>query len=221
MRARRVTVALGTVPLQPGCGGESGGGWWGRMGAPLVLLAALLTAVATGLLLPASALELRRPEAQVGEWWRLLTCHWVHWSVDHLLWDALPLLALAWSCRERARQVGAALLAASLAIPASVWWLQPELAAYRGLSGLASALFTLAAMSAWRVGGPRLPALALLLLFAAKVAWEAATATTLFVDSAAHGFVPVPLAHLVGAACGGLVACWSPAPRTVIILPTA
>jgi rhomboid family GlyGly-CTERM serine protease len=173
---------------------------------PLLLPLVLLGGVALAGALPAAALELREPLVALAQPWRLLTCHWVHWSSDHLAWDALPLLLLGWTLRERAGRAVAALVAASLLIPVAVWALQPQIAAYRGLSGLASALFALSAVELWRRERRGGPALLLLALFAGKVLWELATATTLFADSTAHGFVPVPLAHLVGGACGTLVA---------------
>ena len=43
---------------------------------------------------------------------------------------------------------------------------------------------------------------AVLVAFVAKVAFEFATSSTVFVDNAAGGFVPVPLAHLAGAVVG-------------------
>ena len=35
-----------------------------------------------------------------GEWWRLITCQWVHWSFDHFLWCALTLIALGASANN-------------------------------------------------------------------------------------------------------------------------
>jgi hypothetical protein len=87
---------------------------------------------------------------------------------------------------------------------------------YRGLSGLASALFALLAVSTLRTAradgslGLALAAGAALAGFAAKLVWELATASPAFVGPSA-GFVAVPLAHAVGAACGWVFAA-RPAP---------
>ncbi len=101
-------------------------------------------------------------------------------------------------------------------VPAAVWIFLPGMERYRGLSGLDSAFFALLAAEVlrekWREGR-RLWALAVLaaaLAFAGKIAWELATGTAVFVDSAAAGMVPVPLAHLVGAACGAAVGALEP-----------
>lgn len=48
----------------------------------------------------------------------------------------------------------------------------------------------------------------LLLGMVAKIAWEFLADGTIFVDSSSGQFVPVPLAHLVGAAVGLLVATY-------------
>ncbi len=53
----------------------------------------------------ATAFELDRSALAAGEWWRVLTSHWAHWSTNHLIWDATALgvlLALAW--RESAQR---------------------------------------------------------------------------------------------------------------------
>jgi hypothetical protein len=42
--------------------------------------------------------------------------------------------------------------------------------------------------------------------FVAKVVWELATGSTLFIDSSRAGFVPLPLAHTAGGLVG--VAVW-------------
>jgi len=56
--------------------------------------------------------------------------------------------------------------------------------------------------SAARRGGDRLASLAAVgavVAFLGKVGYESLTGATLFVDSAAAGFEPLPLAHLLGA----------------------
>ncbi len=183
-----------------------------RGAPPAIPVAVLLTLPALSThLSPAAAraLEYDRAAIAAGELWRLLTCHWTHWSGEHLIWDALVfalLVALAWS-HGRARLL-AALGAAALAIPLAVWTLLPAMERYRGLSGLDATLFVLLAAALLRrdlAAGGRLRAavaLALLLAFAGKVAYETLTASTLFVDAASSGFIPVPLAHTVGGACG-------------------
>ena len=98
-----------------------------------------------------------------------------------------------------------------LAISAALWVALPGMELYRGLSGVDSALFILALTFVLREGYSqrdwRNIALAIVLggAFCAKIAFEAATGMTLFVDSSGAGFTPIPLAHAVGAVVGLLV----------------
>lgn len=162
----------------------------------------------------AERLEYDRARLAAGEAWRLLTCHFTHWNLEHLRWDLGTVVALAIGCAPfGVRRLAAALGAAAVAVPLVVWFALPSMTRYRGLSGLASALFALLAVGVWRTaragGRPWLAFAAAIALagFAAKLVWELATGSPAFVGPGA-GFVAVPLAHLAGAACG-----WWFAPR--------
>lgn len=161
-------------------------------------------------LAPAAWLELDREAVARGEVWRLITGHWTHWTPDHLLWDSLAFLVLAVLCEtriSRARLV-AAVLGSALAVSAGVWFALPEIGRYRGLSGIDSALFVLLAASLRSpLGGLALAA------FLGKSAWEVWTGATLF--TAAGSFVPVPLAHLIGGACGLCIGIAGPPPTSM------
>lgn len=171
-----------------------------------------VAAVVIHLLPPAvaAALEFDRTAVAAGELWRLATAHLTHFDADHLVWDVAVLVALGWSCERRSRGVTAlTLLAAAGAISVAVWAWQPQFARYRGLSGLDCTLFALHAgallgrpETAARVSG----GLALLAL-GGKCLVELATGTTVFAEGA--GYAPVPLAHLLGGAIGGLGAVWA------------
>jgi len=222
---RRVRAGAPPAAGLPSAGGRRRPRWRlgrvaGLVPSSLLALPALVPAVWPAV---ARRLEYDRPRIGAGELWRVATCHWTHWSLDHLLWDLGMLVLLAALCWRlgRGRTVAAVASAAAL-IPLALWLLSPDLERYRGLSGLDAALFVLLAagllrrdLAAGRRRSVALPA-ALLLAFAGKVVYEAATGATLFVDSAAD-FVPVPLAHLVGGACGGVAAALGtrpPASRT-------
>jgi rhomboid family GlyGly-CTERM serine protease len=162
------------------------------------------------------ALEYRRDAIEVGELWRLLTCHWTHWSPDHLVWDLGMFTLLAALCWQwSGRRVLVAVAAAAVAIPLAVWAFLPEMSHYRGLSGIDSALYVLLALMELRAARARggragIAAVGLLLVaFGAKVAFELLTGRAVFVDSTASSFVPVPLAHLVGCLCGVVAASGS------------
>jgi rhomboid family GlyGly-CTERM serine protease len=173
---------------------------------------ALAGAVVAGALLSGDQLELRR-NAEV---WRVVTCHFTHWSYEQLAWDALAFSFLGLACARRNRDAFHATLLASLVlVPLAVLAFTPSLSAYRGLSGLASAMFALLVTLEWTAQKSERPAAAapwrwaILLCaagFAAKLVFEAATGGTVFVDSMGANVVSVPVAHLAGALTGFLCA---------------
>ncbi len=143
------------------------------------------------------------------ESWRLVTSHFVHWSGDHLFWDVLAFAVLGWLCERSGR--GSFLKCVGISavlIPLTLWFALPQMATYRGLSGLDSALFTLLAtrvicQAACEGDRSKLAVAALVAGgFAVKVGFEFCTGTTLFVESSAAGLVPVPLAHVIGGLVG-------------------
>ncbi len=81
-----------------------------------------------------------------GEYWRLLTGHLAHWNLDHAFWDGLMFLVLGLVCERRwPRRYWLCLPVSAGVISLAVWYLPPQLETYRGLSGVDTALFTLAA----------------------------------------------------------------------------
>jgi rhomboid family GlyGly-CTERM serine protease len=164
---------------------------------------------------PAELLQYDRSAIRAGEWWRLLTGHLTHWSFDHLAWDVATFAVLGFFCERRSRRrFLTCVLGSSALISAAVWLLRPDLAHYRGLSGIDSALFVLLATTLLRAAlrtRDHLTALATtagLAASAAKTTWELATGAALFVNASSAGFEPLPLAHLIGGAAGLLVALW-------------
>lgn len=178
--------------------------------------AALLVAILPPL---AETLQFDRLAISAGETWRLATCHLVHWNLEHLKWDLLMFAVLGavseWRDPLRMR-------CCVLAAAAAVSWLVavqfPDIAYYRGLSGIDTALFTLLAIDFFRdavrdrnwllataTGG-------MLYGFAAKTIFEAATGRTLFVDQETGGFVILVWDHvvagLVGTVCAGVFGLW-------------
>jgi len=148
-----------------------------------------------------------RTAIQAGEIWRLLTGHLTHYSAEHLLWDALMFVVLGVLVERRHRcSFVSTVLASATAITAVLWFAHPEVAAYRGLSGIDSALFTHAAILLYidgrRFNRPLVRRISALLLagFVAKLIYELASGSTLFVDSTA--FVSLASVHAVGGFVG-------------------
>jgi rhomboid family GlyGly-CTERM serine protease len=155
-----------------------------------------------------------------GQWWRLVGCHLAHWSFDHTLWDALTFLLVgSWCEAAGRRRMLAVTLAAAVAIPPVVLAVQPELLAYAGLSGLDVALcallLTRVTHERWRDAGAALRAtlVGVGVVMTGKLAYEFLAGGLWFVRSYASDFVPVPLAHLVGACIGVAVGMWPSADK--------
>jgi len=149
------------------------------------------------------------------ELWRLLTCHWVHLSWDHLFWSAMTFLALGSLCELMDKKKYYATVGVSaLLIPVAIWWGQPNLTIYGGLSGLDCALWALLMVilikHEIRSRSQIWVAFFSLLLvgLVAKITYETVTGLTIFVSNHHAGMVPVPLAHLVGGVVGTGIGLW-------------
>jgi rhomboid family GlyGly-CTERM serine protease len=193
-----------------------------RPAARLLPWASLLVAVlAVGLhAFPAvsSALQFDREAIAAGEFWRVASCHLTHCSLDHLAWDVGVLLVLGWLSEvDNRRRWLVCVGLSTLAIPAAIWLLMPQLQTYRGLSGIDSALFVIlgtlmlknsvdARQTCWIWATA-----AAMLGFVLKTLYELTAAQTIFVDSAAAAMIPVPLAHIVGGLAGLIAALAHPA----------
>jgi rhomboid family GlyGly-CTERM serine protease len=138
-------------------------------------------------------LEFDRQAILAGEIWRLWTCHLVHYSLQHALIDfatalaagAVVLSALGW------RRLVLCLALAAPLISGGLLLLAPDCLVYRGASGIAVMLVTLAACTLWPTAGKRARA-ALALLGAA-------------------------LAVKLMAEAGGHAAAWSDLPAEVVV----
>jgi len=156
-----------------------------------------------------ACLQYDRAAIAAGEVWRLVSGHWAHYSLDHVVWDVLAFAALGLACERASRpRFLVCVVTAAFAISCAVWLLLPGMGTYRGLSGIDSALFTLLItdlLEGQRQTGPgRSQVLAAVCLvgFLAKIAFELGTGRNVFVSGWDASIVGVPLAHLVGAICG-------------------
>lgn len=199
---------------------------WRALGAALVPALALVAPAALLCVAPALAPHLvcTRDAISDGEPWRWLTGHWVHASGDHLLWDVSAFVLLGVPCAAASRACFFACVPlAALSIPGLLFTTCPQLGSYCGLSGIDSALFGLlvAMLLARAVAGrdTLLAVIAALLAaaFVGKFVWEAASSTTLFVDTSALRATPQPLAHAAGFVVGvGVALALAGAPPAVI-----
>ncbi|HEX7116758.1 MAG TPA: rhombosortase [Steroidobacter sp.] len=172
--------------------------WW--------LLGLLIAAV----VLPAlggapwqQALRYEREAVLSGEVWRLVTGHFVHGSLQHLILNGagLALIALLFG---RDMSLGGwllVLLASMAAIDVGFVFFEPQLDWYVGLSGVLHGALAAGAIAWWHRES-KVSALVVGLVLAAKLLWEQGWGALPF-----SGDMPVIVdAHLYGALGGGLAA---------------
>ena len=174
--------------------------WW----LPLALVAVSFMLMLGG---EASRLGFRfdRSAIQSGELWRLLTGHFVHLGGPHFALNAAG-LALVWYLVGRTFDWQRWLLIAAtciLTMDAGLWFLNPRLEWYVGLSGLLHGL--LAAGLTERLRRPDTETLLLSALLVGKLLWEQLSGPIPGSEGTAGGPVVVD-AHLFGALGGGLTA---------------
>ena len=140
-----------------------------------------------------------------GQLWRLLTGNLVHWSVEHFFLDvgAFAIVGLLYE-RHLSRHYPWILLAAGLAVGCGMLVLLPEMATYRGLSGVDSGQFAAALCVECRLAGRQArrwvwvaPAA---VIFTVKIFYECLSGQMLFgTESLGNIGLPIPLAHVAGA----------------------
>jgi rhomboid family GlyGly-CTERM serine protease len=150
------------------------------------------------------ALAYERSGIGAGEYWRLLSGHFVHLGRSHLAYNLAGLALIGWlvgRAFDPLRWV--CIIAVSIAvIDIGFWFLDPSLAWYVGLSGVLHGL--LAAGLLPGVLEKEREAIVLASFIVAKLAWEQLLGPVPGSESASGGSVIVD-AHLYGA-IGGLLA---------------
>lgn len=173
----------------------------------LIAFAVLLFQLASGFV---PFLELDWRTFRLSSAYRLITCHLLHWSWNHLAWDLLLFVVLGGICEKTQRgRYLVYLCMASVIIPLVVFAKHTELTSYRGLSGIDSGLFSLIATDRI-IGSLRSKDRASFWVFSiclvglfTKIASESYYGGNLFVSD--ESFVPVPFSHLSGAILGLLI----------------
>ncbi len=175
--------------------------WWIQHSTPLVLtIASLLLA-----LIGNTATALLRYEPNLSEPWRLLTGNLVHLGWSHFFLNILGLAliwGLFWNCFETYKWVIITLIS-GLAVGLGLYFLNPELVWYVGLSGLLHGLFVAGAVGGIRRGDRR--EAILLVAIVGKLIWEQAYGAMPGTADMAGGPVIVD-AHLYGAIGGAMIA---------------
>jgi rhomboid family GlyGly-CTERM serine protease len=179
--------------------------WIALGGAAIAIVAALVPAVGV-------ALQLDRAAVADGEYWRLLTGHFAHWSSSHFAWDTLAFLACGAIVEMHSRwEFVTTVIASAFAVAVTLLVFVPNLGLYRGLSGVDSALFVtvigMLGQRAWSARSwiARAVLVVAALGFTAKMIAELITGHVLFVDTS-RGILVVPQAHVFGAVVGIAIA---------------
>ncbi|MEA2011905.1 MAG: rhombosortase [Verrucomicrobiota bacterium] len=136
--------------------------------------------------------------------WRLITGHFTHFSVNHLVWDLVVFVSLGIACSVKdMKKFVTVVILSPLIISIIIWFVRPDIQFYRGLSGIDSALFTLFALNIMKESlkqGKKdfsfFMGIIMILSITSKTIFEYISVETLFTSSA--NFIPLPLAHLAG-----------------------
>jgi len=149
-----------------------------------------------------------------GQLWRLLTGPLVHATWGHLARDLAVCLIIGAGYEPTLRPIWPALGVAALILPTAAVTLTGDWSAYFGLSGLSHAWIAAALVHEHHSTRPLLRRTryraclhAASLAFAAKLVYEAITATPLFPMDLGPTIRQVPLAHLTGAVIGATLTC--------------
>jgi rhomboid family GlyGly-CTERM serine protease len=106
--------------------------WW----FSLLVLVVILTTASFGDALT-QVLSLKRDMINQGEWWRIITGQFVHLTTNHTLLNATGYIILCFGFRKEvtATEEMITLFIASIGVGLGIYWLNPEMAWYAGLSG--------------------------------------------------------------------------------------
>ncbi len=186
------------LSLQPG--GSHGG-----LSLPWRTLLLTTLALAGYLILGAApeAWVFDRVAISQGEFWRLVTGHWVHSDLDHAVWDIGALAVMGALLEPRLqRELLLALAIGTLGVDLWLWWGDPALQYYCGLSGILNSLLAVGLVQLWR--DLRHPLVWLTGLGAiGKIILEITGGQALLTQTA---WPSVPEVHAVGFLCGLVLA---------------
>jgi len=149
------------------------------------------------------ALAYNRDALEAGEFWRLLTGHFVHLSLTHALLNLAGLALVVWIVGHAfswSQWLFVTFVSIAI-IDVGFWFLNPELAWYVGISGFLNGI--LAAGLVIGVAGREPGSIVLAVVVLAKLTWEQTVGPLPGSESTSGGDVIV-IAHIYGAA-GGLL----------------
>jgi len=171
---------------------------------PLTLILISLLVAASGDMVQ-HAMRFDRDAINAGQWWRLITANLAHLGWSHTALNVVG-LALIWGLLWQsfsAKSWAIISLTSALAVTLGLYYLNPSLHWYVGLSGLLHGLFVAGVIGSLRSGDKR--DLILLIAIVAKLAWEQFSGPMPGTAEMAGGPVIVD-SHLYGAIGGFVIA---------------
>ena len=139
-----------------------------------------------------------------GQWWRVISAHLDHLGWSHWLLNSLSLLLTALLFNAiKASQWCWSFLCSALAVSAGLFWLEPQLSWYVGLSGVLHGLLVFGAII--QIQKQTLFYALILFILIGKLIYEQAFGSSRELEYLIGGGVVIN-AHLYGAIGGGLAA---------------
>lgn len=140
---------------------------------PATLLCALVALVIQCFPAWRAGLLYGRAGISEGELWRIWTGHLVHFGWPHFIVDTGLLLIVGWFAENRhPRFTRIALVLMPAFISASMFWLEPSMARYGGLSALNLGLLVYVAAEGWRHDRTEWFWPAVIIIYVAELAYE-------------------------------------------------
>ena len=146
-----------------------------------------------------------RPEIAAGELWRLLSGHFVHLGISHLIWDAAGFLLIWYLVGQSFDRMQWLIvsLVTIVGIDLGFWFLEPNLTWYVGLSGLSHGVLAAGIVGSLKSGRVDMWILGAALV--AKLAYEAVVGP-LPGSAESSGGTVIVAAHVYGAVAGAMAA---------------
>ena len=146
-----------------------------------------------------------RPEIAAGELWRLLSGHFVHLGITHLVWDAAGFLLIWYLVGQSFSRMQWVIvsLVTIVGIDLGFWFLEPNLSWYVGLSGLSHGVLAAGIVGSLKSGRVDMWILGAALI--AKLVYEALVGP-LPGSAESSGGTVIVAAHVYGAVAGAIAA---------------
>ena len=154
------------------------------------------------------------------QYYRIITGHFVHFSVEHLFWDVSMYIVLGTiCCHKNWKLFVQASIISTVTISVELLLIETQFTHYRGLSGIDTALYSiiildsiyknfqdkyyLQSFSSFTLGG----------LLISKITYEFISNKAIFANSTS--FVPLPSAHFIGLLIG-IILCYKKYKKKVL-----